>query len=434
MVTNALLIPNEQILTNSTDSYMIPGNNNFPNPAGRPTVSVIIPTLNEAKNIPYILPFLPMEWIDEVILVDGRSSDDTIEVARQILPSVKIVLEQRKGKGIAMQAGYKAAQGDIIVMVDADGSNDPREIPSFILKLMEGADFVKGTRFAPGGGTTDMTRIRKMGNWGFVILCNMIFSQSFTDLAYGYHAFWSYCLDDLDLEEFDGFEIDTGLYLQAVRKNMRLVEVPSFEGYRFFGEGKLRTIPDGFRVLKTIFKEWQNSFRDEDTDIYVGFRGAKPSMVRKNFQCIRLLSLLLVTGYNLEAAMKSLLQMSIQRVGASSASIMVVDNHGNLKDSRLVFNGEIMEPQTPDLNDVIQDGLAGWVLQNRQPALVSNTVEDHRWIKRDWDRCTQCARSAMALPLILNGQVLGVITLAQKGINAFSEKDLAVLQEMAQIA
>ncbi|MCK4899587.1 MAG: glycosyltransferase family 2 protein, partial [Anaerolineales bacterium] len=139
MVTNALLIPNEQILTNSTDSYMIPGNNNFPNPAGRPTVSVIIPTLNEAKNIPYILPYLPMEWIDEVILVDGRSTDDTIEVARQILPSVKIVLERRKGKGIAMQAGYNAAQGDIIVMVDADGSNDPREIPSFILKLMEGA-------------------------------------------------------------------------------------------------------------------------------------------------------------------------------------------------------------------------------------------------------------------------------------------------------
>ena len=132
--------------------------------------------------------------------------------------------------------------------------------------------------------------------------------------------------------------------------------------------------------------------------------------------------------------MKSLLHMSIQTVGASSASIMVVDNHGNLKDSRLVFNGEIMEPQTPDLNDVIQGGLAGWVLQNRQPALVSNTVEDHRWIQRDWDRCTQCARSAMALPLILNGQVLGVITLAQKGINAFSEKDLAVLQEMAQIA
>ncbi|HUG33944.1 MAG TPA: glycosyltransferase family 2 protein, partial [Anaerolineales bacterium] len=120
----------------------------------RPTVSVIIPTLNEAKNLPLVLPYLPMNWIDEVILVDGRSTDNTVEVAKQLLPSIKVMLEKRKGKGIAMRTGYESSFGDILVVLDADGSNDPREIPRYVTALLEGADFVKGSRFAPGGGTT----------------------------------------------------------------------------------------------------------------------------------------------------------------------------------------------------------------------------------------------------------------------------------------
>ena len=122
----------------------------------RPTVSVVIPTLNEAENLPLVLPYLPMEWIDEIFLVDGCSTDRTVEVAQQLVPSIKVVLEPLLGKGIALRAGYQNATGDIIIVLDADGSNDPREIPRFVRALSEGSDFVKGSRFAPGGGTTDM--------------------------------------------------------------------------------------------------------------------------------------------------------------------------------------------------------------------------------------------------------------------------------------
>jgi CheY-like chemotaxis protein len=241
---------------------------------GRPMVSVILPTLNEAKNLSLILPFLPMEVINEVILVDGRSTDGTVEEARRIMPSIKVVLEKKHGKGAALIAGYRASSGDIIIVMDADGSNDPREIPRFIHALIQGADFVKGSRFASGGGTTDMPRIRRLGNAFFVHLVNLLFNSTFTDLCYGYHAFWCYCLDTLELKDVDGFEIDAALYLRAIKDKLKIAEVSSFEGYRFYGEGKLRTIPDGLRVLRTIFKEYFGSILQPCRDLQMGFRGS----------------------------------------------------------------------------------------------------------------------------------------------------------------
>jgi CheY-like chemotaxis protein len=242
----------------------------------RPTVSVVIPTLNEDENLPFVLPYLPMEWIDEVVLVDGRSTDRTIQVALELMPSISVVLEPRLGKGAALRAGYQSSSGDIIIVMDADGSNDPREIPRFVTALMEGSDFVKGSRFARGGGTTDMPRLRYFGNKFFVSLVNLFFNVHFSDLCYGYHAFWRYCLDDLYLEDVDGFEIDTAVYIRALCQHMRVTEVPSFEGYRFRGIGKLRTFPDGLRVLKTILGETIRNLRSPNRSFYPGFRGQQP--------------------------------------------------------------------------------------------------------------------------------------------------------------
>lgn len=242
----------------------------------RPTVSVIIPTMNEAENLPLVLPYIPMDWVDEIILVDGRSTDNTPQVAKSILPFIKVVLERTPGKGAAMQAGYRAASGDILIVLDADGSHDPREIPRYIKALMEGADFVKGSRFTPGGGTTDMPRYRQIGNGVFLALTNLLFLSSFTDLCYGFHAFWRYCLDSLEISEVNGFEIDTALYISALRNKLRITEVPSFEGYRFFGSGKLKTIPDGLRVLNTIFQGWIRSLITPSRETHIGFRGKLP--------------------------------------------------------------------------------------------------------------------------------------------------------------
>lgn len=218
-----------------------------------PSVSVVIPAKNEARNLPHVLPGIP-SWIDEVILVDGNSTDNTIEVARSIRPDIRVVGQTRPGKGAALRSGFEAARGEIIVMMDADGSMDPAEIPSFIGALLSGADFVKGSRFMQGGGTNDMEWYRRLGNWGFVKMVTWRFGGRFTDLCYGYNAFWRDVLPRLSLDAYDGFEIETSMNVQALQARLRIFEVPSREAPRIHGTSNLRTIPDGWRVLSTIMR------------------------------------------------------------------------------------------------------------------------------------------------------------------------------------
>lgn len=219
----------------------------------RTSVTMIIPTLNEAENLPHVLPRIP-GWVTEVIIVDGRSTDDTIAVARQLRPDVKVVLETRPGKGAALMAGFAAATGDAIVMLDADGSMNPAEAIMYVSALLAGAEFVKGSRFLQGGGTDDMSRVRMLGNWGLTKTVKLLYGGSFTDLCYGYIGFWRHTLEQLH-PDTDGFEIETLLNLRALSTGLKVMEVPSFEANRVHGESHLRTFPDGWRVLKTIVKE-----------------------------------------------------------------------------------------------------------------------------------------------------------------------------------
>ena len=215
-----------------------------------PKVSVVIPALNEAGSLPFVLERIPRE-VHEVLLVDGRSSDDTIDIARRNFENICIVMQPGDGKGDALRAGFAAATGDVIVALDADGSTDPIEIPAFVGALCAGADFAKGSRFLQGGGTSDMPIHRKLGNRTFVILVRMLVGGQYSDLCYGYNAFWRDVLPKIDLDG-DGFEIEALMNIRALKAGLRVVEVASFESRRVKGVAKLRTVPDGWRVLKTI--------------------------------------------------------------------------------------------------------------------------------------------------------------------------------------
>lgn len=224
-----------------------------------PSISVVIPTLNEAQNLQHVLPKIP-GWVSEVLIVDGHSTDNTIEVARQLRPDVRIVMQKRRGKGDALRCGFEAAKGDIIVMLDADGSTDPTEIQTFTRVLMAGADYAKGSRFMQGAGTSDISLFRKLGNLGLLTLVRFFFGGSFSDLCYGYNAFWRDVLPQLNLDG-DGFEIETIMNVRALRAGLDIAEVPSFEYDRVYGTSRLRAIPDGWHVLKAILREAWLEFR-----------------------------------------------------------------------------------------------------------------------------------------------------------------------------
>jgi glycosyltransferase involved in cell wall biosynthesis len=236
--------------------------------AERPTVSVIIPALNEARNLPHVAALMPVD-VDEIVFVNGPSVDDTADVARELWPDAVHVTQTRKGKGNALACGISASSGDIIVMIDADGSTDPREIPRFVAALTSGADFAKGSRFISGGGSADITTFRRLGNWGLNTLVNILFSTKYTDLCYGYNAFWRHCLDAIRLPVVDhtqpqwgdGFEIETLINVRVAHAQMAIQEVSSFEASRIHGDSNLNAITDGFRVLKTIRQEYVHTRR-----------------------------------------------------------------------------------------------------------------------------------------------------------------------------
>ena len=258
-----------------------------------PKVTVIIPTLNEARNLPHVLPKLPA-WLYEIIIVDGNSVDDTLATVRQLRPDAIILTQNRCGKGNALACGFAAATGDIIVMIDADGSADPAEIPRFVDALIDGADFAKGSRFAKGGGSSDITRLRRLGNRLLGGLVNILCRTRYSDLCYGYNAFWRRHVTvlGLDVESVtpvgsrtklwgDGFEVETLINIRVARAGLSVKEVASYEYPRLYGVSNLNAFSDGMRVLRTILTEhrYVRNQKMRETQAPIMAKGASPQSI-----------------------------------------------------------------------------------------------------------------------------------------------------------
>ncbi|WP_295695027.1 glycosyltransferase family 2 protein [Lapillicoccus sp.] len=226
-----------------------------------PTITIVVPARNEARNLEIVLPQLPQ--VHEVIVVDGHSSDDTAAVVSRTLPSARFIQQTRRGKGNALACGFEAATGDIIVMFDADGSADAAEIAAYVDALESGADFAKGSRVLAAGGSEDITWLRDAGNKVLTGITNVLFRTRYTDLCYGYNAFWRDILPTLAIPSStvegpqwgDGFEIETLINCRVAAGGLQIHEVPSVELERIHGESNLNTWRDGTRVLRTIVTE-----------------------------------------------------------------------------------------------------------------------------------------------------------------------------------
>jgi glycosyltransferase involved in cell wall biosynthesis len=220
-----------------------------------PKVTIIICALNEEKNLPYILPKIP-SWIDEILLVDGHSKDQTTEVAKQIRPDIKILTQPGKGKGDALKYGIKQASGDIIVTLDADGSTNPEDISKFIQPILDGFDFAKGSRFLRN--RPQMPLHRRLGNWVLTATSNLLHGTKYTDICSGYNAFRKEAFSRIDLVH-DGFEMEQEMNVKIKKAGLRVKEVSCIDSGRAGGISKVGSLKQGFTNWSVIIRE---SFHD----------------------------------------------------------------------------------------------------------------------------------------------------------------------------
>jgi len=221
-------------------------------PRPRPRLTVLICTLDEEKSLPYVLAGIP-DWVDEVLLVDGHSSDRTVEVAKWLRPDIRIVYQPGRGKGIALRHGVQEARGDIVVTVDADGENNPADLPRFIEPLLNGYDFSKGSRLAKGRPPA-MPWHRWLGNKVLAITCNLLFGTRYTDVCSGYNAFWKSAFQRLRLT-YNGFEMEQEMAVKIGKAGLKVVEVPHHDAGRIGGASKTHDIKQGFTDWFVIIKE-----------------------------------------------------------------------------------------------------------------------------------------------------------------------------------
>lgn len=234
-----------------------------------PTVSVVVATLDDEARLPDLLAGLPRH-LHEVIVVDGGSRDSTVRLARRFRPDVIVLGQSRTGKGNALAAGFAASTADVVVVLQADGTTDPAEIPRFVATLSAGADLVTGSRLREGGGGADFTPLARRGNRALHALVNVMFGTEFTDLGFGYVAFWRRLLPALDLPSSaqapatggrevwgDGFELDTLISVRFAANGLRVREVPSVARPRRDDTGNVTALRAGARVLRAAVGEYR---------------------------------------------------------------------------------------------------------------------------------------------------------------------------------
>ena len=215
------------------------------------SVSVIIPSLNEAGCIKDVLNSIPRDLVDEILVVDGNSMDGTPDIVRSL--GHRVVMQEGKGFGSALMTGMREATGDIVAIMDGDGSYEIKDLPSLVAMVQNGCDFAFGSRYAKGSGSKDDTFIRFIGNKIFTFLLRALHGVRLSDALFLYVVAKKQAVLDLNLVE-RGFEYCVELPIKAHKRGYKYAEIPSFEKAREAGHSKVHVVKDGFRILRAMVK------------------------------------------------------------------------------------------------------------------------------------------------------------------------------------
>lgn len=219
-------------------------------------VSLLIPTRNEEGCIGQVLKEVNKKIVDEIIIIDGKSEDNTVNEAKHELRSQdKVIIQKNSGYGDAFIEGFEASKGDIIIMMDGDGSHDPKTIQNLIKKVEQGYEYVMASRYTKGGKSEDDTLLRFTGNKVFTWLTNVVHGTSVTDSLYLYTAITREGFKKLDLSS-PGFEFCTEIIVKAHRAGLKFAEIPAIERPRIAGRSKVNAFWHGLKILRMILRTY----------------------------------------------------------------------------------------------------------------------------------------------------------------------------------
>jgi glycosyltransferase involved in cell wall biosynthesis len=215
-------------------------------------VSVVIITLNEADSVPLLIKEMPMDVIDETVFVDGHSTDGTPDIIRSF--GFPVYMQPNRGYGDAFNYGIFKASGDIIILMDSDGSHNPADIPRLLQKIDEGYDFVLGSRYMKGAGSGDDTSIRLFGNKFFTMLTNIIWRMRVSDSLYLFAAVKRHVIEQMEKTRARGFEYCVEFIIKAYKAGFKFAEIPCYERPRFGGKQKTIAPIHGAKILWAILR------------------------------------------------------------------------------------------------------------------------------------------------------------------------------------